>query len=482
MRNNNASEGLDSCLRRNDSNPEQSGASGVDGRRGGMVLVLVLWVLVMLGAIAAGLAQRTRLDNNVRVARADRVTARWLARAGVHKGLAAIGNQGVGGYRSQGDEAAFKEQQLDGGSFSVYGDGVSAEGRWGYGLVDQGSKVNVNTATAGMLAKLPGMNDVLSEAIIRYRRGLLTQGRGTAAEGEYGGEVVGPATERGPIETIRQLALVEGMSAALLYGEDANLDGILQSNENDGDESVPHDNRDGVLDRGLLSYVTVSSYEYNEDGLGRRRVNINEASVESLEIELGLDAGEALWIVENRLPMYQSIGELLADSGAALEGSDAAEGDAAVGRALTTEDRGVESVRPSVATFKRIADRLTVSDAEVIYGRVNVNTAGPVVLRSLAGIDDAMAEAICRYRDVLGKSFESVAEVLEVPGMTVGQFRELVSLITVRSRVYGIGSCGMAGRTGLKHIIEAVVAQGRSGLRVLEWREEGGEGGGSNKQ
>ena len=445
------------------------------GFRRGIVLVLVLWVLVMLGAIAAGLAQRTKLDNSVRVARADRVTARWLARAGVHKGLAAMAGQGGRGNGWQVDEGAFKEQQLEGGSFSVYGDGVAGEGRWGYGLVDQASRVNVNTATAGMLARLPGMSDVLSEAIIRYRQGLAAQGQG-AREGESVGEGAGWARQTGPIETIRQLALVEGMSEALLYGEDGNLDGILQSNENDGDESAPHDNRDGVLDRGLLSYVTVSSYEYNEDGLGRRRININEASSESLEIELALDSAEALWIVENRLPAYQSIGELLADSEVVTSGSGdrsgAGDDGEAVGRALRTEVRRVESVRPSAVSFKRMADRITVTDAEVIYGRVNVNTAGAKVLASLPGIDGATADAICRYRDGLGGGYESVGELLDVPGMTVGRFKEVVSSITVRSKVYGIGSCGTAERTGLKHTIAAVVAQERSGVRVLEWREK----------
>ena len=42
-----------------------------------------------------------------------------------------------------------------------------------------------------------------------------------------------------------------------LYGEDANLNGILDPNENDGPLNPPNDNQDGILDPGLFEYVTV---------------------------------------------------------------------------------------------------------------------------------------------------------------------------------------------------------------------------------
>ena len=46
-----------------------------------------------------------------------------------------------------------------------------------------------------------------------------------------------------------------------LYGEDANLNGILDANENDGDTTAPSDNRDGILDCGILEYSTVYTHE-----------------------------------------------------------------------------------------------------------------------------------------------------------------------------------------------------------------------------
>ena len=47
----------------------------------------------------------------------------------------------------------------------------------------------------------------------------------------------------------------------LLYGEDANLNGILDPNENDGMKLPPFDNQDGIMDAGLFEYVTTWSHE-----------------------------------------------------------------------------------------------------------------------------------------------------------------------------------------------------------------------------
>src|SRR5258706_7110040 len=58
-------------------------------------------------------------------------------------------------------------------------------------------------------------------------------------------------------ETVDELRLVIGADWDLVFGEDANLNGILDPNENDADVSVPADNRDGKLDPGLFEYLTV---------------------------------------------------------------------------------------------------------------------------------------------------------------------------------------------------------------------------------
>ena len=67
------------------------------------------------------------------------------------------------------------------------------------------------------------------------------------------------------------------LSHVILYGEDANHNGKLDENEDDGDALPPSDNADGTLQRGLLDYCTVE---------GGGAVNLNSVKAECLEAML----------------------------------------------------------------------------------------------------------------------------------------------------------------------------------------------------
>ncbi len=433
-------------------------------RRTGIVLVVILWILMLVTVLALALAHTTRLDNAVRVAGADRVTARWLARAGVHRAISEVGRD-LGPTDTMLDtwydnEKAFREVSLEDGTFTVYAQGESAGSRHGgYGIEDEASKVNLNTASRAMLLALPGMTESMADGIVRWRS---QEGAGEAkamamttkpAASEEG---TGAAAQA--FATVRELALVPEVTGRVFYGEDLNLNGLLEANEDDGEASAPVDNGDGLLDRGLLGMVTVYSFEYNRDGLGRRRVNVNTAGAAELGQELGLNPCQIKWIEEHRGSGFSNIGALLMDD--ALSEGPAAE---------CTEEAGALPL--DWGTFRRIADRITTRQESVIRGRINVNTASATVLATLSGVTEELAENMVPYRQTLGQGFTSVAEVLLVPGMTVEIFQQMVGEITVRSSAFTIRSCGRASRTGLAHYIEAVVARTDAGPTVLYWKE-----------
>ena len=77
-----------------------------------------------------------------------------------------------------------------------------------------------------------------------------------------------------PFETIQELRLIYGMDMPTLIGEDANLNGILDPNENDGDALPPSDNQDSQLDPGLLEYLTAYSREPTITTNGFTRYNV----------------------------------------------------------------------------------------------------------------------------------------------------------------------------------------------------------------
>jgi len=70
---------------------------------------------------------------------------------------------------------------------------------------------------------------------------------------------------------------------SILYGEDANGNGKLDPNEDDGDLSPPYDNGDGVLQLGLEDFCTVE---------GSGALNLNTAKKEVLEAVLFPIVGE----------------------------------------------------------------------------------------------------------------------------------------------------------------------------------------------
>jgi len=74
------------------------------------------------------------------------------------------------------------------------------------------------------------------------------------------------ANKNGPLITIEELLLIRGVTPLMFYGEDANGNGELDDNEDDGDENPPADNEDGDLMLGLKDFVTVYS---------NRLVNLN---------------------------------------------------------------------------------------------------------------------------------------------------------------------------------------------------------------
>ena len=79
-----------------------------------------------------------------------------------------------------------------------------------------------------------------------------------------------------PFETVDELRLVYGAHLYILYGEDVNLNGVLDPNENDGDVSPPSDDQNGRLDPGILEYVTVYSHEPSTTTNGTARVNVGD--------------------------------------------------------------------------------------------------------------------------------------------------------------------------------------------------------------
>jgi hypothetical protein len=82
------------------------------------------------------------------------------------------------------------------------------------------------------------------------------------------------------------------------------------------------------------------------------------------------------------------------------------------------------------------------------------------------------AQNIIAYRESLLYGMESIGELLDVPGMSVNTFKNIVDLVTTRSDVYSIRSVATAdrnGKQGAKLETECVVDRAESPSKILFW-------------
>jgi DNA uptake protein ComE-like DNA-binding protein len=244
-------------------------------------------------------------------------------------------------------------------------------------LIDEASKLNLNTATLEMIEGLPGMTAELAAAIIDWRDEDDEVTAGGAESETYQLRNPSYTCKNAPFETVEELALVNGASWHILLGGDVNRNGTLDSLEVSA-QSVP----------GLLEYVTVHSREPNVREDGSPRLNVTQST-------------------ELRAYFEEVFGETRAND-------------------IMQQTAGGEQVRSLLEYFVRsgmtadefdmVAGDLTVSDEPMIEGLVNVNTASATVLACVPGIDEEQAEQLVATRSHHAAPPSSAAWAVEILG------------------------------------------------------------------
>jgi len=115
-------------------------------------------------------------------------------------------------------------------------------------------------------------------------------------------------------------------------------------------------------------------------------------------------------------------------------------------------------LRRVLPTEKLVAiwERITTTDAPVLYGLVNINTAPPEVLSALLPDNPAAVEEILAYREQNG-GFSSVGELLYITSLTQSELQQLVSRVCVKSGTFRIRAAGIVGDRRAVHLIDAIV-------------------------
>ncbi len=444
-------------------------------RSEGFALVIVLWVVIIAGVLLLGVRKAASVSHEL--ARTDLavVQAHWAARAGIEQAMAVLE-----------DDAADLDSNLDAwyDNPDLFSDIELATGRFSLiapapetadprtaraGLIDHNARLNVNTAAEKQLSALPDITPSIVDSILDWRD-TDEEVRPAGAESGYYQRLKLPYLARnGPMRTLQELRLIKDIDDAAFFGEDADLNGVLDANEDDRGASWPPDNGDGQLKKGLAAYTTVWSYDLNLRGDGSKRVNLKTADKETLVRDLGFSDALAQAVMNSR---PNSLTDLLNISPQSGSGSPAhsPSGDSSSGSGSGNQPSGGGTGQVTTQWLADHWDEMTTSDEERLPGVINVNSASKDVLMTLPEMTSQTADAVVARQSSSEGPFRSVGELLSGKTLTEQQFKAMADKLTVRSRVFEIRCCG-SSTGGVKQTIVAVVDRGAKPMSILYWRQ-----------
>lgn len=213
---------------------------------------------------------------------------------------------------------------------------------------------------------------------------------------------------------------------------------------------------DAIRDR-----ITVSDEGGKQQGepqeQQQKRININTASAEELRsLSDRIDDGIANSIINYRQNrQFNNIDEL----------------------------RQVKAI--SINDLKSIVDRVSISDDDIVKGKVNINTVSSELLRILPGMDEQKAEAIIARRESGTNQssrtftsqqnsqgpFNDVGQLLDIEGIDENTFRQIVDHITYRASTFRIESIGKSSDEKVKYTCRAIIDRSGNDTEIRYWRQ-----------
>lgn len=434
--------------------------SGRNSSRGS-VLIIVMWIC--LGLVALTLYFASSMNSELRAAnnRVAEVSARQAVASGTRYAAAVLTQYAAGGawpdienYHSEavpvGDDAKFwfVGRHLD----ALPSQSVPSEPY--FALVDESSKLNLNTVTSAMLQALPlpDMTPEFADAIVAWRSA--TSANAAIAESIYT-QLDPPRHNKGaPYETTDELRLINGALLSILLGEDTNRNGILDANEDDGDSTAPRDDQNGQLLAGLLEYVTVYSRVPTTSASGQARINVTTLTTQQ--------ARQALQTrLTSRGITPQRAQQIMARIPFNPQNPNQTQPLTSVADFMITSQITAEE-------WLLVRTDLTASTTAAA-GLVNVNSASYAVLSAIPGIGPDNAATLVSFRTANPSQLTSFAWLPQV--LSAAAIRRAGPFITDQSYQYSADIVGVGAR-GRGYRREKVVFDMSTGRPRIVFRQD----------
>lgn len=328
--------------------------------RRGAVLLVVLVIVALAVVVGGAVLEASRVEAASNAAALRSTQARALAWSGVQGLMAELASQRDAILR--GDEPRITTE------WTLYGEDGPVRGIVRLLPLDpagvrhiesESAKLDVNSATAAMLALVPGLDAEIAGRIEEARR-------------------------RRPFGSLDELATIEGITLDMLFG---GVGGDIEFVDSDERGPVSGSPSVDLPDSGLASWLTVFSFDPNiQAGIGQEgdtsrgdlRVNLAGGWSDDLEAgvtkRFGADVANGVRNIMRQGTSFKRDGDIVA--------------------ALRRFNVPPSDWTGILDCFTTVADPYRI-------GRIDVNLASPEVLACVPGLDETSATAIVDTRDRL---------------------------------------------------------------------------------
>ncbi len=228
----------------------------------GAVLVVTLWITAFLAFLALTLMSRSQLSVRRELWAQVELEERELLSSGARLALERLcsdeDNEVVSYAKPWGRRLRFTSAtMLDSGGTLP---GFKHPFELSVIPQDEGGKLNINLTSPSILTEVlleAGVSTNASEIATAINDWRDADDSGAYESDFYARKTPAYSPANASLKRIEELLFVEGVTSQLFFGEDANHNGLLDPNEDDGDIYLPVDNQDGRLQLGLIDMLTV---------------------------------------------------------------------------------------------------------------------------------------------------------------------------------------------------------------------------------
>ena len=512
-------------------------------RRRGFVLLVVTVVIILLSLAAYGYMGLMETEHRAASMFGRDVEARLAAESGVEYAASQIALKELDASLDVfHNPSIFSHQPMNESEnprgqvrFSIVVPHVTGNsgGTPRAGLMTENAKFNINrlmefeddtddvTDPYTAISYVPNMTEDICNAILDWIDSDEEARLGGAESVTYEGLAVPYSARNAPLESIDELLQIQGVTPYLFYGEDSNRNGLLDPNEDDGADSLPNDNADGILNLGFRDYFTVSSRERNTMPGGDKKININNGIVAEMFdlLEEEFDTETAIFVTAYRMKGDENAdsmaqGKLTIEQQQLVDwiaknisngelgevtrgGIDLSEPPVAQFRSLydlidaqvTVEINGASTTLSSpwtsdpgtlLSAMPILEEKLTVLNDEFIDGRININQAPREILMAMPDVTETIADAVIMARppveaggmsEAMMANRISPAWLLAEGLVDLATFKRLGPWLTTGGDVYSFQAVGYFDQGGPTTRLEAMIDATKAPPRILFQRD-----------